>query len=975
MIIKSIHIEGFGIFNDKKLDGFGQGLHLIYGENEAGKSTLLDFIQFTLSGYPRTRSQRRPPLSGGNHGGKIQFLDSQGREWELYHSGANRSISLFEVASGKRYDDERFFKELISDANEDIYKNIYAINLQELYDINSIQESGMKDRIYSLGTGVTGLDLRSLESGIQASANEFYRSGARTNFRLKDLSDEIHSLEMKLAEMSLSAEEYDRLQSDIEQLKFDVKNLDNELKVNNSEFTELSARLEVYPEYIQFEDAQNKLAELGEIPIIPDAQINQIQQLRQRRESLLDDLKKEIEDEKNLRFEIDKLPPKTELESLLPHLDLLKKDHVNFEFLLKEKESILASLKRSKKLKNQFLERMGEGFTEEVLSRFRNTLELREKGEETRARQIGLETDVRSLQERLKGASEKMEEFDLKVKMVDQSLHDHTISNEVEAGEARNKLASLEIQRDKFFHSLKTGVKGVNFYTKAALWLMVVIAIGSGVWIMDTHTYLAIVLLVVAFSVVVLNLLFRNQAGGQKEYPEPEKIQLGINELQQDLKKYEDLIEELTGQRHQWELSKGNHERIQKDLMEAQQELAKLLENWKNLLSDLDLPLTLRPQNTIETATNIDRFMEMREGIIEQEEQLEKVQEGINGFEVKLRNNFPVQIDQSSIFQSEQLIRSLEEYKKVDQRRRELMRQLEQISTRNGRQKERIAEIELDLESSLKHYGLNSIEGFEKHLLEQEKYKNLEAVRDKAVQTIETRFGRRALQEVIESMSGLDVMELENRKSMAESRLKDLKIERDNKMREVGQLQNSASAKLNRQELAESELRLASLKSELQAEYRNWMVARIAAKVVGLCKRKYQDTRQPEVIKKTAEIFSRITEGRYINLQTEIDKEELILTELSGRRKKLEQLSRGTREQLLLALRMGLIEQYEQGGAEPLPVVLDDVLVNFDDKRAATMAAQLLAFAEKRQVLLFTCHNRMRNLMTELGSEVVVIGD
>ena len=41
-------------------------------------------------------------------------------------------------------------------------------------------------------------------------------------------------------------------------------------------------------------------------------------------------------------------------------------------------------------------------------------------------------------------------------------------------------------------------------------------------------------------------------------------------------------------------------------------------------------------------------------------------------------------------------------------------------------------------------------------------------------------------------------------------------------------------------------------------------------------------------------------------------------------------MSRGTREQLYLAMRFGLIEEYE-ARSEPLPIIMDDVFVNFDD--------------------------------------------
>jgi len=66
-------------------------------------------------------------------------------------------------------------------------------------------------------------------------------------------------------------------------------------------------------------------------------------------------------------------------------------------------------------------------------------------------------------------------------------------------------------------------------------------------------------------------------------------------------------------------------------------------------------------------------------------------------------------------------------------------------------------------------------------------------------------------------------------------------------------------------------------------------------------------------------------------------------------------LSRGTREQLYLSLRFGLIREFGER-TERLPVVVDEVLVNFDPKRAGRAARAFAELANTNQVLVFTCH-------------------
>ncbi len=66
-------------------------------------------------------------------------------------------------------------------------------------------------------------------------------------------------------------------------------------------------------------------------------------------------------------------------------------------------------------------------------------------------------------------------------------------------------------------------------------------------------------------------------------------------------------------------------------------------------------------------------------------------------------------------------------------------------------------------------------------------------------------------------------------------------------------------------------------------------------------------------------------------------------------------LSCGTEQQLYLAVRCGLVREY-CSHAEPMPVMVDDVLVNFDPARSAAAAHVLAELSDVCQVLVFTCH-------------------
>ena len=98
------------------------------------------------------------------------------------------------------------------------------------------------------------------------------------------------------------------------------------------------------------------------------------------------------------------------------------------------------------------------------------------------------------------------------------------------------------------------------------------------------------------------------------------------------------------------------------------------------------------------------------------------------------------------------------------------------------------------------------------------------------------------------------------------------------------------------------------------------------------------------------------TDGRYPRIIAPLGKPIEGARASDGKQVGIPALSRGTSEQLYLALRFGLVEHFVETSGEPLPIVMDDILVNFDDDRAARAARSIEALAQTCQVIYFTCH-------------------
>jgi uncharacterized protein YhaN len=116
----------------------------------------------------------------------------------------------------------------------------------------------------------------------------------------------------------------------------------------------------------------------------------------------------------------------------------------------------------------------------------------------------------------------------------------------------------------------------------------------------------------------------------------------------------------------------------------------------------------------------------------------------------------------------------------------------------------------------------------------------------------------------------------------------------------------------------------------------------------------YREQNQGPVLSRAGEVFSRLTLGSFSRLQVGLEETRLeCMRADDGKSLEVNELSRGTRFQLYLALKLASLERYVKT-APPLPLVLDDVLVEFDESRAKVALSVLAEFSEHTQILLFT---------------------
>lgn len=115
----------------------------------------------------------------------------------------------------------------------------------------------------------------------------------------------------------------------------------------------------------------------------------------------------------------------------------------------------------------------------------------------------------------------------------------------------------------------------------------------------------------------------------------------------------------------------------------------------------------------------------------------------------------------------------------------------------------------------------------------------------------------------------------------------------------------------------------------------------------------FEKERQGEVMENASKYFARITGNAYLSVRKSVINNNSLVVFDGQNDKTLDKLSSGTREQLLFVLRLALIEYIEKSAKNniSMPILMDDIFVNYDRKRELAARELLTEFSTNRQII------------------------
>ncbi len=265
MKISSFHVDGFGAFADFGADDIDTGLVVLLGPNEAGKSTLFDFLTGVLFGFPTRKDNPRfrPPVRGGRHGGRLTVLDDNGGHWVVQrHAGAQRSFSVRRPDGSEG--DEASLRRALAGASLPLFEAVFAVGLDDLGHMHSLESDEVRELLFTASILGQRRSATTAMRRLEDARNELARP-RREDARANRLASELESVRSELAAAREDARRYELLHREAAALDDELTAVRSRLKAARGRQHELQLLEMCRQHHRMAEEARRRLAALPDV--------------------------------------------------------------------------------------------------------------------------------------------------------------------------------------------------------------------------------------------------------------------------------------------------------------------------------------------------------------------------------------------------------------------------------------------------------------------------------------------------------------------------------------------------------------------------------------------------------------------------------------------------------------------------------------------------------------------------------------
>jgi uncharacterized protein YhaN len=1024
MRIKKIHIDGFGCYRDKSFGSLDEPLTIFSGPNEAGKTTFLEFIRMVLFGFPlRGSTEHFPPLDGGKHGGRLEVVTDEGKSFTVErHQGKKGGLVSIRDADGTPVaQSPAVLSKLLGQVSKSTFESVFAFDLDDLQKLDS--------EISPTSVGAVKLP-SALKQLKENADKLYKPSGSKQPvaevlaelLKVKDKLGEVRSQ----AEDYRSAES--KTKELVKKIAADEEDL-SRVRATVEELTRRRGAWSDWNAFQEVEESLSKIPDRPDFPDDPIGRLDGFEKqceesdqdvVRKDRE-----LKLVLKTAEGSVAGEELLGESTALEEIaqgrtsfdnsvrdLPIMKLQLNGHRN------ELTQALKDLgtgwdeKRLKALNTSLPQR-------DEFNQFKTRLSL--TGENLRdcvrdveqKKRVSDEADqqVQDAQDRVQENPSTQTSHDVLSKQRTALRTARTRRNEFDQAETRcrdleKQLSGEHEPRPSFW----------RFALSVALGGLGVVSVGGGV-VADEVVFLwmggALMVGAAAAYAYALRRLpvtdrtenpnlsgliqeARSDAQEKKanylasveplkphleseQLPGPDKldaVETALNNIEEVNRDQAELVKKLNeatkgAQRAALDCEKTESQRTKLDETDHQAR-----EDWSAWLTQQKLSENLLPDTVIEMFSRADVARGKLGEIDETEKRIKAMEENIDTYSSKVKTvaarhlGSSVDADDSAtvVAQVAEIHKRFKQVQSDVNKRDEAKRaatkckkDLDEATDRQKTARKRFNDL-------LSHAETEDPEEFRRRAQQHLERQRLEKKRAEYVTALLAAWRReKKLEELINAFKSTTKQNTDDELRQFESKQKDLETRISENREEKGRNAERTELLLNDEDADRQYGRYWELIERLRELATEWSKLTLTHSLLERARTKYEEESQPDVVRHAGKVFSDLTCGKYSKLRVPLGEQAIFVFEEETRREKTEdQLSRATREQLYLAVRLGIIQQMAEH-VEHLPLIVDEVFVNSDPERARRIVQAFVERSHDNQVIILTCHPWVRNIFDEVA--------
>ena len=1015
MQIKDIQVDGFGVWNNLKLDELPPGVTVLYGPNEAGKTTLMQFVRTVLYGFsPLRRNRYLPPVFGGNPGGRVRVSDGSGefllQRFASPEDGDEDRGHLSVVDGFGLPRDPSQLSLLLSGVDELTYSNVFACGLREIQELGSLDDTSAAEHLYKLTTGLDRVSLVDVIRDMGESRERLLSTDDRPS-QIVQLVQQREKLQGEIEELASTTRRWSELAAQRAALTDEADELQGALSKTDGSHRLFEAALEVQGAWNLRSDLERQIALLRDVKQLPDRAVEKLDGLNSKIKTLRRKVKKIVARGKQLRKEAGEIQVNQPLLAQENRIEALGEQSQWIASLESQIQKFKDDIRR---IDAEIEQQIGaaKGTKDELSAENYSVLkkpaiQLREATENLDAARQETEVAQREF-EVLSGKftasakNRRAEDLHEGVQTVGQRVA--ALRKRIQLEEKVDQLArrreELEFEGEEMQEFTELPVRitaALGLVFSAGVMLLLIGMVGGwNNWVSSSGPYLLFGLMLSGGAAGMKLFLERKseddisdnrrqleQVKGETARAKQERDELDaelpagggsldvrLREAEAELRELERLSP-LTNERLGAE---QRHQLAQRKLAAAQETHKTIRTRWQEALRGVGLPPDFPPQKVKHVVKNSDQLQELRRRRDERRGEIEQRERDVLGLVGRIQQLFTdIRLTPASDKPQpmlRQLAQALVQEKEVLDLRQSVVKKIKKLKAMRTRLGIKIRTASRKRSALLQLAGVMDMPAFRQVAAEASRANDLRKHREELSQKIQSALAGQFTEDQIAGLFAREGRDLQARWDERMTHLHEVRTSLAGIHERRGACTHEMQLLEGDRRLSAARQQLSQVEEQLKEAVHRWQVLAIIGRALDSVRKTYETERQPQTLLESSKYLCQLTLGQYRRVWMPLDRRVLLVEDEDAKSLSLDVLSRGTREAVYISLRLALASSFARRGAR-LPLVFDDVLVNLDAARVRAAAQLFHDFAQVgQQILMFTCHEHIMRIFQEAQTEV-----